>query len=52
VVVAEGVETAEQAQTLRLLGCDQMQGYLLGRPIPRDAMTAALLAPDRVLRRA
>lgn len=31
-VVAEGVETAEQLQTLRLLGCDSVQGYLLARP--------------------
>jgi diguanylate cyclase (GGDEF)-like protein len=33
-VVAEGVETAEQAQTLRELKCDEIQGYLLSRPLP------------------
>jgi diguanylate cyclase (GGDEF)-like protein len=33
-VVAEGVETAEQADTLRLLNCDAAQGYLYGRPQP------------------
>lgn len=33
-VVAEGVETDEQLQLLRGLGCDQVQGYLLGRPMP------------------
>jgi EAL domain-containing protein (putative c-di-GMP-specific phosphodiesterase class I) len=33
-VVAEGVETAEQAQTLRDLKCDEIQGYLLSRPLP------------------
>ena len=31
-VIAEGVETEEQRQSLRALGCDRMQGFLLGRP--------------------
>jgi len=31
-VVAEGVETTQQAQLLRLLKCDQIQGYLVARP--------------------
>ncbi|MGA8841935.1 MAG: GGDEF domain-containing protein, partial [Candidatus Aquilonibacter sp.] len=31
-VVAEGVETEEEARLLRLLRCDQMQGYLIARP--------------------
>jgi len=38
-VVAEGVETKEQAAALKSLGCDQAQGYLYARP----------LAPDDVL---
>jgi diguanylate cyclase (GGDEF)-like protein len=33
VTVAEGVETEEQAKILRMLGCDQMQGYLIARPM-------------------
>jgi diguanylate cyclase (GGDEF)-like protein len=32
--VAEGVETEEQLRQLRLLGCDEMQGYLSGKPVP------------------
>jgi len=33
-VVAEGVETDEQARLLRLRGCNEMQGYLCSRPLP------------------
>jgi PAS domain S-box-containing protein len=38
-VVAEGVEDEQQAQLLRILHCDVLQGYLLGRPV--DAATFA-----------
>ncbi len=34
--LAEGVETAEQADFLRSSGCEMMQGYLFGRPLPFD----------------
>lgn len=33
-VVAEGVETRQTADRLRGLGCDRLQGYLIGRPMP------------------
>ena len=33
-VIAEGVETEEQLKLLRLLRCDELQGYFLGRPVP------------------
>ncbi len=32
-VTAEGVETLEQAETLRMMGCDQAQGYYFSRPV-------------------
>ncbi|HEX8095103.1 putative bifunctional diguanylate cyclase/phosphodiesterase [Jatrophihabitans sp.] len=34
--VAEGIETQEQLTSVRTLGCDHGQGYLLGRPLPLD----------------
>lgn len=42
-VVAEGVETAEQLARLKVLGCDQVQGYLLSRPLPAEEMAAWLV---------
>jgi len=41
-VVAEGVDSEEQARMLRLLRCNQMQGYLFSKPVPFEAMTALL----------
>jgi EAL domain-containing protein (putative c-di-GMP-specific phosphodiesterase class I) len=34
--VAEGIETAAEAQTLRELHCDFGQGHAFGKPMPRD----------------
>jgi diguanylate cyclase (GGDEF)-like protein/PAS domain S-box-containing protein len=45
-VVAEGVETEEQAGFLLRCGCPLMQGYLFSRPVPPEAATA-LLESDR-----
>jgi EAL domain-containing protein (putative c-di-GMP-specific phosphodiesterase class I) len=44
-LVAEGVETEEQSQLLRALRCDEMQGYLFGRPVPGDTFEANYLLP-------
>jgi diguanylate cyclase (GGDEF)-like protein len=40
--VAEGVETAEQMMVLREEGCDEAQGFLLGRPIPAEEISNLL----------
>jgi diguanylate cyclase (GGDEF)-like protein/PAS domain S-box-containing protein len=44
-VVAEGVETDEQARILRLLRCDQMQGYLISKPLPAPDIATRFLRP-------
>ena len=43
-VVAEGVESEEQAQRLRELRCDEMQGYLFSLPLPGAELVALLHA--------
>ena len=56
-VVAEGVETEEQAAMLRAAGCSLLQGYLIGRPAPiarfgavigRGGGNGAAREPERV----
>ncbi|UVJ43910.1 bifunctional diguanylate cyclase/phosphodiesterase [Pseudomonas sp. LS1212] len=42
-VVAEGVETQEQLALLRSFGCDQVQGYLISRPLPLEQLLDFLM---------
>jgi diguanylate cyclase (GGDEF)-like protein/PAS domain S-box-containing protein len=44
-VVAEGVETQEHLDFLHGVGCDQVQGYLMSRPLPGEAMEALFRDP-------
>jgi diguanylate cyclase (GGDEF)-like protein/PAS domain S-box-containing protein len=41
-ITAEGVETQAQLDELRLQGCDQIQGYLISRPVSAEAVAALL----------
>jgi diguanylate cyclase (GGDEF)-like protein len=41
-LVAEGVETIEQLNLLRVMGCDQAQGFYLGRPVPSTEVPAMI----------
>lgn len=41
-VVAEGVETADQLDYLRQIGCEEVQGYLISRPVAADAVMTLL----------
>ena len=52
-VIVEGVETEWQLKTLRDLGADEIQGYLLGKPAPlpdlsRASQSAAEGAPNQL----
>ena len=49
-VVAEGVETEEQLRFLQDLHCDEVQGYLLSRPVSKEAMDELLAKPSNIRR--
>jgi diguanylate cyclase len=49
-VLAEGVETASQLSLLEAEGCDEAQGYLLGRPMPLDDISKSLIQIADVMR--
>ncbi|MGT2433069.1 putative bifunctional diguanylate cyclase/phosphodiesterase [Cupriavidus basilensis] len=47
-IVAEGVETAKQQDFLTRLGCDSLQGFLLGRPMSAEMLIASLSGDDKL----
>jgi diguanylate cyclase (GGDEF)-like protein/PAS domain S-box-containing protein len=47
-VVAEGVDKEEQAQVLRALRCEEMQGYLFSKPVSRETFEERFLIPNDV----
>ena len=46
-LVAEGVETTQQLDRMRALGCDAVQGFLLGRPVRQSAVAGVIQAHRR-----
>ncbi len=49
-VIAEGVEKEVQLEALRVVGCDKVQGYLIGNPVPAEAAERLLYYPQAATR--
>jgi EAL domain-containing protein (putative c-di-GMP-specific phosphodiesterase class I) len=45
-VTAEGVETAQQLAFLQQHNCDEVQGYLIGKPVPAEQFAALFMQCD------
>jgi EAL domain-containing protein (putative c-di-GMP-specific phosphodiesterase class I) len=45
-VAAEGVETKKQEELLKSLNCDEVQGYLISRPLPPEELEKLLEKPS------
>jgi EAL domain-containing protein (putative c-di-GMP-specific phosphodiesterase class I) len=50
-VIAEGVETPEQVELLKHLGCDQLQGFGIAKPLPAADYEHLIRAGERTRRR-
>ncbi len=48
-LIAEGIETAEQADALVAAGCEHLQGYLFGRPMPFPQLASTLKSKESAL---
>jgi sensor c-di-GMP phosphodiesterase-like protein len=48
-VVCEGVETKEQVEFLRSVGCDYAQGYFYSKPIPMEEFSSIMKNPFFIL---
>lgn len=42
-VIAEGIETIEQADYMESIGCQELQGYLYSRPVPADEIVSLVM---------
>lgn len=49
IVVAEGIESQDQLVSLKIVGCDQVQGYLFSRPVPEKEIREFITSPLRTL---